>query len=144
MCYTKGPWGAGTVSDSLWQLQTMPMSKQQPKHAAKPEEIQEKGIKKKSHRKQEDFGHTVAKTEGLCRSEFGGWSKIWDRFAIPKGKWMRKGGHQQNVTLLAGVLLRTYLTCHFPQGCTSHLQVKSLQAWQVRPISYSALQLSLP
>ena len=36
--------------------------------------------------------------------------------------------HQQNVTLLAGVLLSTYPTCHHPQASASHLQVKFPQA----------------
>jgi len=36
--------------------------------------------------------------------------------------------HQQNVTLLAGVLLSTYPTCHCPQAAASHLQVKFPQA----------------
>ena len=46
------------------------------------------------------------------------------RNALAKGLWI----HQQNVTLLASVLLSTYPTCHCPQAAASHLQVKFPQA----------------
>src|SRR5260221_2984693 len=84
----------------------------------------------------------ICTQNSICACEVHWPSFDVDRACRVFGMGLGAVTHQQNVTFLVGVLLSTYPTRHFLQGCTSHLQVKSPQVWQVRPISYSALQLS--